>query len=135
MAEENSSTLVAIGATEYSVADYTTPAERIFREAWSAPPEGSTVIGVDMAKAKDVWRDKIRLARKQKLLDLDAAYMKALESGDTSAQSTAATKKQALRDAPANSAIEAATTVDQLKATWDTDLLGAWDEDLLGPFS
>ena len=34
------------------------------------------------------------------------------------------TKKQALRDAPADSAIDAATDVAGLKAQWNTDILG-----------
>ena len=48
--------------------------------------------------------------------------MKALEAGsDTSAIATA---KDALRDAPAASAINSATTIAELKAAWDTSVLG-----------
>ena len=107
--------MVMVGATEYSVEDYTMPAERTFREAWSEPPEGSTLIGVDMEKARNVWRDKIRYFRKPELEKLDATFMQALEAGDTDTQSTVAAQKKALRDAPADPAIEAATTPDELK--------------------
>jgi len=49
--------------------------------------------------------------------------MKALETGaDTSAIAAA---KNALRDAPAASAIDSASTIAELKAAWNSDLLGA----------
>jgi len=35
-----------------------------------------------------------------------------------------ATAKDALRDAPADSAITSATTITELKAAWDTSVLG-----------
>jgi hypothetical protein len=50
--------------------------------------------------------------------------MKALEAGDNSAQTTAKNAKTALRDAPAASAITNATTITELKAAWDTSVLG-----------
>ena len=104
---------IKIGATDYNSADYTIPAERTFREAWEPSGEAG-VISVNMTKAKDVWRDKIREARVEPLEALDTAYMKALETGaDTS---SIVAQKQALRDAPALDSIANATTPDELKA-------------------
>ncbi len=78
--------------------------------------------GVDMAKAKELHKDNIRNARTLKFADLDVEYNKAQETGaDTTA---IVAKKQALRDAPADSAINAATTTDELKAQWNTEILG-----------
>ena len=78
--------------------------------------------GVDMAKARDIHRDNIRDARTKKLAELDVEFQKALEaSADTSA---VAAKKQALRDAPADSGIAAASDTDALKAQWNTTILG-----------
>jgi len=75
-----------------------------------------------MAKAKEIHKTNIRTARTPKLAELDIEFQKALEtSSDTAA---IASKKQALRDAPANTAIDAATTESELKATWDTAILG-----------
>ena len=54
----------------------------------------------------------------------DVVYMKALEAGDSSAQSASVTKKNALRDAPANSAIANASSISALKSAWDTSVLG-----------
>ena len=106
-------TFIKIGASSYSAADYTVPAERTFRDGWEAN-EDTEIISVNMTKAKDIWRDKIRAARVEPLAALDTAYMKALETGaDTS---SIITQKQALRDAPALASIDNATTPDELKA-------------------
>jgi len=78
--------------------------------------------GIDMAKAKEIHKNKIRQARTSKLAELDIEFQKAQEtSADTSA---IVAKKQALRDAPADSAIESATDAAGLKAQWKTDILG-----------
>lgn len=106
-------TFIKIGATSYDAADYTVPAERTFRDGWEANAD-TGVISVNMAKAKDIWRDKIRAARVEPLAALDTAYMKALETGaDTS---SIIAQKQALRDAPSLASIDAATNPDELKA-------------------
>ena len=106
-------TFIKIGAASYNAADYTIPAERTFREGWEAN-EDTGVVSVNMEKAKDIWRDKIRVAREPEQAKLDTAFMKAQETGaDTTA---IVAQKQALRDAPAHADIDAATTPDELKA-------------------
>ena len=97
------------------------PSNRDFREAWSL---SGTVITEDMDKAKELFKDMIRSVRKPLLEAEDTKFMKALEDADTSAQNTIKTKKNSLRDAPAASAISSATTITELKAAWDTNLLG-----------
>jgi len=82
------------------------------------------MINIDMDKARDIHRDKVRAARNPKLAAKDVDFMRAVESGDTDTQATVAAEKQALRDAPAAAAIDAATTPEELKSAWDTDLLG-----------
>ena len=82
-------------------------------------------ISIDMAKARLVHQRSVRINRKPLLAELDVEYQKAIEKGDTSKQSEIATKKQALRDAPANPAIANASTPAELRAAWDTSLLGA----------
>ena len=98
------------------------PSDRHFRNAWTL---SGTVISEDMTTAKTLFKDKIREVRKPLLEAQDVLYMKAIEDGDSSAQSTVATKKKELRDAPAASAITNATTITELKAAWNTSLLGA----------
>lgn len=73
------------------------------------------MIGVNMNKAKDIWRDKIRADRNAELNKLDVEYMRALEAGDTVKQAEIVTKKQALRDAPADERITNATSPEELK--------------------
>ena len=81
-----------------------------------------SIIKTDMAKAKEVHKTNIRLARKDKLAELDIEFQKALEtSADTSA---IVAKKQALRDAPADSAIDVAINESQLKSQWNSSILG-----------
>ena len=78
--------------------------------------------GIDMAKARDIHKNKIREARTPKLAELDIEFQKALETG--SSTTDIVNKKQALRDAPADSGIAAASDADALKAQWKTDILG-----------
>ena len=97
------------------------PSDRHFRNAWTL---SGTVISEDMTTAKIIFKDKIREVRKPLLETQDVLFMKAMEDGDSSEQSTIATKKKELRDAPAASAITNATTIAELKAAWNTSLLG-----------
>ena len=97
------------------------PSDRHFRGAWKL--SGST-ISEDMTKAKAIFKDKIREARKPLLDAEDVVYMKALEASDSSAQAASVAKKKKLRDAPAETAIENADTIAKLKAAWDTSTLG-----------
>jgi hypothetical protein len=76
-------------------------------------------IFVNIDKAKEVWKDKIRVARKPALEKLDVDFVKAQEtSSDTS---SIVTDKQTLRDLP--SQVDSATTTDEIKAVWN-DMLG-----------
>lgn len=82
------------------------------------------MININMDKAREIHRDRIREARKPLLETADIAYMKALESGDDLAKAQAVAVKQLLRDAPAAPEIEAAKTPSELKAAWNDSLLG-----------
>ena len=97
----------------------TVPTNRDFRGAWSL---SGSVISEDMAKAKEIFKDKIREVRAPLLEAKDVELMKALEAGTST--TAIATAKDALRDAPAASAIDAATDIASLKAAWDTSVLG-----------
>ena len=77
---------------------------------------------IDMAKAREIHKEKIRFARKPLLEALDIEFQKALETGASTTDIVA--KKQALRDAPADSEITSAADTDALKAQWKTDILG-----------
>ena len=82
-----------------------------------------SIITTDMAKAREVHKNNIREARKPLLESLDIEFQKALEtSADTSA---IVAKKNALRDAPADSGIASASDEAALKAQWNTSILGS----------
>ena len=99
----------------------TVPSDRHFRGAWSL---SGSVISEDMDAAKAIFKDKIREVRAPLLEAEDVTYMKALEADDADAKAASVTKKAALRDAPAASAITNADTIAKLKAAWDTSVLG-----------
>lgn len=96
------------------------PNERIFRAAWAL---NNNVIEVDMIKAREIWRDKIRQARSSVMEGLDAAFMKALEVGNVPLQQSIAVHKQALRDAPNDEGIDIALTPEELKAVQPAGLV------------
>ena len=79
--------------------------------------------GINMDRAKEVHKNKIRIAREPKLKELDVEFQKALETGGSTTDIVA--KKQLLRDAPAASGISTAASEADLKAQWDTTNLGA----------
>lgn len=82
-----------------------------------------SIIKIDMAKAREIHKTKIRDARAPLLAELDVQFQRALETGASTTDIVA--KKQALRDAPANSSITSANSEAELKAQWDTSILGS----------
>ena len=73
------------------------------------------MIVVDIEKAAEVQRNRIRSARWPLLAKLDQEFMRALEAGDNAAIEHVKAEKQRLRDAPADPRIATAKTVDELK--------------------
>jgi hypothetical protein len=76
-------------------------------------------ITIDITKAKEVWKDKIRFKRAKALKTLDLDFMKAQEAGTDTTSIVA--NKNTLRDLPEQ--VDTATTVDEIKAVWN-DMLG-----------
>ena len=75
-----------------------------------------------MAKAREIHKTNISNARESKLVALDIDFQRALEVG--AATTSIVAQKQALRDAPAAAGITTAKTAEELKAQWDTSILG-----------
>lgn len=91
------------------------PTDRTFRNAWDFIDQAITV---DMSKAREIHRAHVRRVRATRLAELDVQYQRADETGNAAEKALIIAKKQTLRDLPADPAIEAATTPEQLKATW-----------------
>ena len=118
--------VVPVGISTYSIVeDSVIPTDRSFRNSWvgvGIGTTGGTTIIEDMTKAKELHKAKIREARVDKFAELDIEYQRATEtSADTSA---IVAKKQALRYAPTASGIATAANTTELKAQWDTSILG-----------
>lgn len=87
--------------------------DRTFRNAWK--DDGSAKPGVDMPKAREIQRDRLRRMRDPLLAQLDLEYLQADEQGDQQRKRLIADRKQALRDVTQHPSIDAATTPDELK--------------------
>lgn len=97
------------------------PADRTFRNAWE---QGDKVVAVNMPKARDLHRDKLRGLRSSEFEPLERQQRTALSTGDIAAAQAIEAKLQALRDVTADPAIEAARTPDELKAVLPEPLRG-----------
>jgi len=78
------------------------------------------MIVVNPDKAKSIWKDKWREARKPILASLDIEFMKAVEAGDSEKQAEIASKKQALRDVTQTEIN--GNTPEEIKAVWPSVL-------------
>jgi hypothetical protein len=78
------------------------------------------MITIDINKAKEVWKDKIRNARKPALEKLDIDFIKAQEQGNDTTSIVAI--KQILRELP--SQVDTANSINEIKAVWN-DLLSS----------
>jgi len=89
--------------------------------AWEMDTDGTPK--VNMAKARAIHMDAIRVVRNAELVKKDVPFMRAVEAGDTDAQTTIGTQKQTLRDIPATFALETGvTSPEQLKGKWPAEL-------------
>jgi hypothetical protein len=94
------------------ITEHEIPKDRTFRNAWRHD------LSVDMPRARDMWRAKMREARKPKLESLDIEAVRADEDGDKQRKADVVKRKKELRDVTELPAIEAAQTPDELKAIW-----------------
>jgi hypothetical protein len=87
-------------------------------------------IGINVDKAKDIHKDKIRAVRNPLLQEKDVEYMRAQEAGNTENVAEIVVEKQALRDATAIVNDVELTSTDVIGIT--EELKQVWDESLLG---
>jgi hypothetical protein len=78
------------------------------------------MIIVNPDKAKAIWKDKWREARKPLLASLDIEFMKAFETTDTKKRAEIASQKQALRDVTKTEIV--GNTPEEIKAVWPSVL-------------
>jgi len=75
---------------------------------------------VNPYKAKAIWKNKWREARKPLLASLDIEFMKAVESGDSTKQAEIVAQKQALRDVTKTPI--PGTSPEEIKLVWPSVL-------------
>lgn len=96
--------------------------DRYFREAWKDGGRGKP--DVDMPKAREIHRRKLRRMRIPLMDALDVEYLQADERGEQQKKRDIGTKKQQLRDVTADPRIDAAQTPEELKAVIPEALRG-----------
>ena len=80
-------------------------------------------INVNMAKARTIHMNNIRVVRNRELAAKDITFMRAVEDADLDDQATIKTEKQNLRDIPQTFDITTGVdTPEQLKAKWPAGL-------------
>ena len=87
------------------------PADRSFRNAWN---HDGVSISVDLPKAREITKERLRMERAPKLVALDVEFMWAIEQSDAAAQNTIAAQKQTLRDI--TQFADTAQSLEELKA-------------------
>jgi len=97
--------------------------DRYFRDALVWDNDAANRCRCDMIKAQAVHMGCIRVVRNEGLAARDILFMRAVEAGDSSAQSTIGTEKQTLRDIPATFDITTGVdTPEKLKGKWPAEL-------------
>tara|TARA_R100001530_G_C4227819_1_gene131825 strand:- start:63 stop:533 length:471 start_codon:yes stop_codon:yes gene_type:complete len=91
----------------------TVPSDRTFRNSWVTKSGES--VSVDLDKAKDIAKDKVRQARTPKFQELDILYQRAIEENNSDKQAQIIAQKKTARDATADSKITSADSVANLK--------------------
>jgi len=87
--------------------------DRLFREAWAF--SGQAIV-VNMDRAREIHRDRLRAIRAPLFEPLDVEVTRALVSGDSGAAAAAEAKRQALRDVTDDVRLLAAPTPEALAA-------------------
>lgn len=119
--EELAVKTVPTGLVYFEVDPAIFPRDLTFQLAWEISESGYSV-EVNSDKAKAIWKDKWREARKPLLAFLDIEFIRAAENADTEKQAEIASKKQALRDVT-NTEING-NTPEEIKSVWPQALKG-----------
>lgn len=87
--------------------------DRTYRDAWI--DTGAAIVH-DMPKAREIHRKHLRARRAAAMADLDGQWMRATGQGKKADADAIEAERQKWRDAPADQRIDAAQTIEELKA-------------------
>lgn len=99
----------------------TLPKDSEFRSAWTMDGD------VDIKKAKEIWKNKIRKARKSQLENLDVAWIRTMESGKIEDAIKIVELKNQLRELTDHEDLKRANSVEEIRAFWPPILEGKYD--------
>jgi hypothetical protein len=113
-------TYVVVDGQTLDTAEYALPQNRNFTDAWALSEDANhnQIVVIDVEKAKEVWKRKMREARAPIMSKLDAEYFMALEKNDTAGAKTIADTKQLLRDVTKLPDLLNAKTIEDIEAVW-----------------
>ena len=119
-------TYVVVDGQTLDTAQYALPQNRNFTDAWALGEDANhnQIVVIDVEKAKDVWKRRMRDARAPIMTKLDAEYFMALEQNNTARSSEIAATKQLLRDVTKLPELLNATTIEEIEAVWPDYLKG-----------
>lgn len=92
--------------------------DREFIDAWTIDAT------IDLELAKEVWRNKIRPIRNERLKALDLEWMRALEINDLPAAAKVIVKKEELRNITKRDELKYAKSLAEIKSFWPAVLNG-----------
>jgi hypothetical protein len=115
MTDNTVPTYIQLGDEQVDASMVEVPESRTFRNAWVL--EGEAIV-VDMDLAREIARDKIRQEREPLLKELDTEYLRLSETGTAANEVIEA--KQMLRDAPADTRLDAAQDPESLEMAMTT---------------
>lgn len=105
--------LPAVATDLVELPDDWTPPDRAFRSAWK---KAGVAFDYNMAECRNITRDRLRREREPLLRALDVEAIRAGETDNRLKIAEVAAQKQALRDITADPRIEAAVSIEELKA-------------------
>lgn len=104
-------TLIATPTGTADARNVTIPSNRDFRNAWDLDGD---IIDVDMVRARDIHRDRLRRERAARFDPLDVEASQKMIAGDTQGAQAVETKRQTLRDVTTDARINAVSTPEGL---------------------
>ena len=119
-------TYVVVDGQTLDTAEWALPKHRYFTDAWAMGEDEfkNAIVVIDVEKAKEVWRRRMREARAPLMTKLDAEYFRAMEEGDKAKQKEIAATKKLLRDVTSLKELADAKTVEEIEAVWPDYLKG-----------
>lgn len=94
------------------------PDEEYYRDCWKLSDYENEIITIDIEKAKNVWKDKIREKRKEIFQKLDVEYFIAHEKNDQNEISRIVNHKQLLRDVTKLPEFDNVSTIEEIEKIW-----------------